>query len=284
MNPSVFQRVRTPVGIAVLAVALFFAWRCLGMGMADLLASSYPANAIGWRATHPEAQYAMAQVDFLAHRNDAAMRHARLAIASAPLDGRAYRIAAAVAEAAGDHVRAKALFDVAERRAPRDLPTRIKLAEYALKAGDHEHAIHEVDMLLRMQPELYPDVLPRLVRLSSDPTAVGPIVRALSYRPAWRWAFLSMLAGNARNLDTANAIFSGLTGEDVLAPNVVSARQALQARLQDQGQLRASPVTDDRAMDHAIAVHDWFALMGWKQVSDSAYTQVEDPFDSIGTP
>lgn len=284
MNESPFQRLRTSLGIAVLAVALLLAWRCLSLGMADLLASTNPTNAISWRAAHPEAEYAMAQADFLTHQNALAMLHARLAIASAPLDGRAYRVAAAVAESMGDQVRAKTLFEVAERRAPRDLPTRIKLAEYALKAGDHEHAIHEVDMLLRMQPELYSDVLPRLVRLTEDPEAVGPIVHALSHRPAWRWAFLSMLAGNARNLETASKIFSRLSGEEALSPNVVAARQVLQARLHAQGQQRASSVADDQVIDHAIATYDWFALMDWKQVSDSAYDQAEDPFDSIGTP
>src|SRR5512135_411026 len=111
---------RTPTGIVVLAAALFLAWRCISLGMADLLAPSDPAAATRWRAGHAAAQYDVAQADFLAHRDADAIVRARLAVASDPLDGRAYRIAAAIAERAGDHVRAEQLFGLAERRAPRD--------------------------------------------------------------------------------------------------------------------------------------------------------------------
>ncbi len=271
---------RTPLGIGVVVAALLLAWRCITLGAADLLVASDPNAATGWRAAHPAAQYEVAQADFLAHRDSDALVHARLAIAGDPLDGRGYRIAAAVAERAGNRAYARELFELAVRRAPRDLPTRIKLAEYAFKAGERERALHEVDMLLRIQPELDPDVLPRLVRLSEDPVAIDPIVRLLLNHPAWRNGFLSLLAGNARDPNAAGRIFSRLASEDSLSPNETDSRRNLQRRIDDQSH-GGTPAT---RFDGAAAGAAWYALMDWNSMDSTAYMQSEDAFDSIGTP
>jgi tetratricopeptide (TPR) repeat protein len=277
MSLGVSGFLRTPAGVVALAIASFLAWRCITLGMADLLTPSDPAAATYWRAAHPAAQYEVAQADFLAHRDDAAIVHARLSIASNPLDGRAYRIAAALAERVGDQARARELFELAERRAPRDLTTRIKLATYALKAGDHERAMHEVDMLLRMQPELDPDVLPRLVRLTEDPSAFDPIVRTLSRHPAWRNGFLALLATNARDPFAADRMFARLASEQPLSTNETDSRRNLRHRIDDRQQVGIPAA-------RAAVVTDWYALMDWKTIDDTAWTLSEDAYDSVGTP
>lgn len=280
MNRSLFHVSRTPSGIAMSALALWIAWRCLTLGMADALVWSDPTAATGWRAAHPAAQYDVAESDVLARRDADAIAHARLAIASNPLDGRAYRIVAAIAERAGDRVGAERLFELAERRAPRDLPTRIKLAAYALRAGNHERALHEVDMLLRMQPELDADVLPRLVRLTGDAAAIDPIAKILRLHPAWRNAFLSLMAEHAGDLLSADRLFSRLMDKDRLTPNETDALRTLRRRI-DELTRGTVPAVRTAA---ASAAMDWYALMDWQSMESKAYTSTEDAYDSVGTP
>jgi hypothetical protein len=279
MNRTGSLTQRTPAVVAVLVMAIFLAWRCLTLGMADFFVLSNPVAAIDWRPAHSSAQYEVAQADFLAHRDADAIVHARLAIASYPLDGRAYRIVAAVAEAAGNGARARELFELTERRAPRDLPTRIKLAEYAFKTSDRSRAMHEVDMLLRIQPEIYPVIVPRLVRLSEDASAIDPIADALSHHPAWRKAFLSALSVDARDPAMAAGIYSRLARVDGLSADEIEQQRSLQIRIHDRAGGNAVVI----GSDHTAAARDWFALMDWGSISDSAYTQAEDAFDTIGT-
>ena len=278
------NRTRSPTqpttAVAVmLVVAIFLVWRCLTLGLADFFVLSNPLVAIDWRPAHSSGQYEVAQADFLAHRDADAIVHARLAIANYPLDGRAYRVAAAVAETAGKGAQARELFELTERRAPRDLPTRIKLAEYAFKAGDRSRAMHEVDMLLRIQPEIYPVILPRLVRLSEDTSALDPIADVLSHHPAWRKAFLSALSVDARDPVTAAGIYSRLARVDRLSVDEIEQQRSLQVRIHDRAGANAAVI----GSDHTAAVRDWFVLMDWGSISDSAYTQAEDAFDTIGT-
>ena len=280
MKRTAVRFLRNPAGVAVLAIAVLLGWRCITLAMADLLAPSDPIAATHWRSAHPAARYDVAQADFLAHRDALALVDARLAIASDPLDGRAYRIVAALAERAGDRARAGQLFALAERRAPRDLATRIKLATYALKAGDRERALHEVDMLLRMQPELDPDVLPRLVRLSDDPAAIDPIVRMLSHRPAWRVGFLALLAANARDPMMAGRMFARLAIADHLSTNETEALRTLQRRIDLQVRDGMPAMRADDAPTRA----DWYALMDWDSMDSNAYALSEDAFDSVGMP
>ena len=271
---------RSPAGVAVLLGAMIVGWRCFTLGMADALVTSDPAAALGWRASNPEAQYQLAQADFLAHRDEQALAHARSAIAVAPLDGRGYRVLAALAERAGDRARAWQLFEIAEQRAPRDLPTRIKLASYALRAGDHARAIHEIDALLRMQVELYPLLIKRLVRLTADPDSAPLFVRVLSHHPVWRYGFLSALALEGPDTGNATRIFDGLAALGPLTANVAESRRLLQQRIAD-----AARVGD--GWTHAgpgVASSDWYALLDWAPVERDAYSFSEDPYDSVGTP
>ena len=280
MNRSASWLWRSPAGIATSVVALFLAWRCFALGMADVFAASDPAAAASWRAAHPDAEYALAQADFLAHRDDAAIARARLAIAADPLDGRGYRIAAAIAERAGDRDRAEQLFELAEQRASRDLPTRIKLAAYALTIGDHERAVHEIDMLLRMQPELDTLVVGRLVRLTADPSSVPLLLQALSHHPGWRYWFLSALAIDGPDTGNALRIFDALAAAEPLTPNEARSRQLLLKRIADASHAGAAAPHDAAS----AKLSDWYALMDWGAVERSAYTYSEDPYDSVGTP
>lgn len=269
---------RNPARAAIAACALLLAWRCLTLGMADLTATTAPDIAVRWRAADPDAQYALAQADFLAHRDAAAIERARRILIADPLDGRGYRIAAAVADRAGDRARALPLFELAERRAPRDLPTRVKLATYALRSGDHERAIHEIDLLLRMQPELDPLIVGRLVRLTADPAALPALLRALSNRPSWRNQFLSSLATAAPDAGNALRLLDALTVADPPRTEEIQWRNGLRRTLAERARAGAMQVSDP-----ARPV-DWYDLMDWGAIDRSAYSYSEDPYDSVGMP
>jgi tetratricopeptide (TPR) repeat protein len=260
--------------------ALVLGWRVFTLEMADLLASSDPGAAVAWRGAHPAAQYAIAQAEFLARRDADALAHARRALAASPLDGRPYRIAAGIAERAGDVAAARALFALAERRAPRDLPTRIKQAAYALKDGDRARAIHEADELLRVQPEFDPQVVPRLVRLTVDPAAIDPIVQALSHEPAWRYRFLLTLATQGHDVRNATRIFESPAVAGSKAPEEAVLRRILRARILDPARAAGPAPIDVRT----AAPADWYALMDWGPIERAAYTYSEDPYESVGMP
>jgi tetratricopeptide (TPR) repeat protein len=277
MNRSASSPWRSPAGIAIAVIALFLAWRCVTLGMADVLVTSDAAAAVSWRTANPDAEYALAQADFLARRDAAAIDRARRSVVADPLDGRGYRIAAALAERAGERDRAEQLFELAQQRASRDLPTRIKLATYALQIGDHERAIHEMDMLLRMQPELDTLVVGRMVKLTADPSSVPLLLQALSHHPGWRYWFLSALAIEGPDTGNATRIFDALASLEPLTPNEAKSRAKLQQRIAD-----AAHAAAPRA---AGAVSpDWYALMDWGAVERDAYIYSEDPYDSVGTP
>jgi len=194
--------------MVLLAVAT--SWRILTLGLSDLWAVSSPDRALHWRPDHPVALRHAAEDRFNARDYAAANMLARRGIQAYPLDGRNYRVLASIEDARGDVARALPLFRIAAERSPRDLPTRQKLAEYALKSGDVDQAVFQLDLIMRLNVTLWPDLLPRMVRLAEFPTTESAFVRALGQRPNWRAQFLMTLAQKAQAADAVDRLYRRL--------------------------------------------------------------------------
>ena len=207
------------ITLAVLGpLALILAWRVLTAGLADLWVESDPHRALFWRPTYPEALFAASDADFANLKFAEAKAAALRAVAAYPLEGRAYRELAGVADFFGDHADAKRLFSLTLRRAPRDITARTKLIDYSLKAGDIAQALHQIDMTMRIQPEAMPDILPPLVTLSQYPEVAAPLSQILVARPPWRQIFLATLADSGTDSAAIDRVFASRGGDDPLPP------------------------------------------------------------------
>jgi len=189
---------RILVGLGLAALLGFAAWRSLTLGLADHLSRSQPDAALAWRAAHPEAQLRrldkQARGAVIPTGQEAA---ARAAIRAAPLDGRGYRLLAQQAELGGDSASARSLYSLAAARGPRDLPTLRWLAHDALARGDYARALGQIDLMLRLQPQLAQFLHRALVGLAMHPRAQEDVAKLLVRAPPWRSEFMPFLIGRS---------------------------------------------------------------------------------------
>lgn len=196
---------------AALALMAFGAWRVASLGLADHYAETNPERALFWRSTHPVALLRAAE---LAAQDPAraqeAADYAHRALQADPLDGRPYRVLAQLALAAGDEARARELFQLAARRAPRDLPAHVWLVEHHLRNARPAEALGHIDTLLRVQPSLFPRFEPLLLALAAAEPAHAALAEALAKQPPWRGRFLSVVAGKSGDLDAVAPLFEAV--------------------------------------------------------------------------
>lgn len=178
---------------AAVTLAVFAGWRVFGQMQAERFEQTDPERALRWRADDPQALLALAERQLAQGDADAAQATARQLLRSAPLEGRAFRILAAASDHAGDHKRAFQLYLVAARRAPRDLPTRLWLAQRYLQQGQFDSAIAQIDSILRMSPQRASSIHPVLVQMAKDPAFADALARALRPNPPWRAGLLATL-------------------------------------------------------------------------------------------
>lgn len=206
------QRGWVPLSIG-LAGAIAIAWRILSLGLADYWAPFSPERALAWRPSHGEALEQDAEQQLAAHRIAEARKLAIQSVEASPLDGRGYRIVAATADVHEDQRSARRLLEIAALRSPRDLPTHMKLAEYALKSGDIDQALHQLDLVLRIQPDTQNELLPRMAAIAEMPVTTPALVRMLSRNPPWRTAFLQRLTTQARHSESVSRIYRRLQAD-----------------------------------------------------------------------
>jgi hypothetical protein len=118
---------------------------------------------------------------------------ARAMLRNRPIDGRAYRVLAQVADARGDYAGADALYAIAVRRAPRDRLARAALADRAFAAGDFPGAVRQIDALLRVAPGVRVPVLQGLMPHLGDVRLRAALVDRLAGDPPWRGALRPVL-------------------------------------------------------------------------------------------
>lgn len=176
-------------------VLLLGGWLVTVAGCADIRARGLPEESVAARAGHPVARVRLAEQAFADGEDRSAFEHAETAAASAPLNGAALRVLAAVAERAGDRSRAGALMNEAVRRSPRDVPALYWLGFDALARQDLDQAVTRFDRLLRVEPSRGPDIQPLLVAISGHPAGWRALSAALADAPPWRDDFMRRTLG-----------------------------------------------------------------------------------------
>jgi len=232
---------RAPVGAATMTLpsalrktllwvlALTLLWLVLIRGYADYLARPLPARALLLNAQQPEALIKTAEAALIARQMDEAERLAQLVLRKQPLEGRALRILAAVAEARGNRPRALLLMHAAAAASPRDTLAQFWLALNALADRDLNAALQRLDRLLRFQPELADDVFPILATIALNPVGSRALAKWLAVDPNWRFDFLRRLIIESPSSSDINRLLRAI----VLAGGVVheAELEVLAARL-----------------------------------------------------
>lgn len=186
--------VRWVVLAAVLGVMVIAGWRITHGMLADAALAGGDINtALGWDGDHPEALLRQAEAQLANAQLDAAAATARHLLQVAPTDGRGYRILAQVAVAQKQPAQALPLFQIAARRAPRDLPARAWLAQHALEQGDVHAAIEQIDKVLTLSPTSGSRIYPVLLTLAKNPEFAEALADALQRNPPWRANMLAAL-------------------------------------------------------------------------------------------
>ncbi|MFO1453439.1 MAG: hypothetical protein U1F19_04015 [Lysobacterales bacterium] len=108
-----------------------------------------------------------------------AAQTARQLLAHEPLSGQAFRELGMISDQRGDRAQAKKLFDIAARRAPRDLPTHAWLAQYTLRQHDYPGAMQQFDIVFRQAPERLARLAPALVQMAKEPTFADALAASL---------------------------------------------------------------------------------------------------------
>lgn len=198
---------RLPVGLLVLA---WVAWRVLSLGQADALATRDFDAALAWRADQGNALLARAQSRLAAGDIAGAETSARQALIANPLEGNAYRLLAETALAKGQPASALHRYELAAQRAPRDLLSHQWLATHFLQVGDYPQVVTHIDAVLRVEPELAPQVFPDLVRLAALPAVQPALANVLLAKPPWRPGFLIGLSQKTADASAIAALIERL--------------------------------------------------------------------------
>ena len=184
---------RNGVLIVVSGVLLFAAWRLVGQMQAEQLAIKDPVAAVSWRPSDPVALLQLTEQQRAKQDLAVAAQTARQLLAHEPLSGQAFRELGLIADQRGDQAQAKVLFDIATRRAPRDLPTHTWLAQYALRQHDYAAAMGQFDVVFRQAPERIAKLAPVLVQMAKEPAFADALAVRLRTNPPWRAAILQSL-------------------------------------------------------------------------------------------
>ena len=194
---------RNAVLIIVSGVLLFAAWRLIGQMLAEHDAIDNPVAALSWRPSDPVALLQLTEQQRSGQDPASAARTARQLLAHEPLSGQAFRELGMISDQRGDRAQAKKLFDIAARRAPRDLPTHAWLAQYALRQHDYPGAMQQFDIVFRQAPERLARLAPALLQMAKVPAFADALAASLRTNPPWRAAMLQAL--QSRTDDTAQA-------------------------------------------------------------------------------
>lgn len=150
-------------------------------------------------------------------RADEAADIARQVLAEAPSHGRAFGLLAPALANAEDPAATRALYEIAARRAPRDVGVRAWLAAHFLQALDFDAAMPHLDALLSATPESRAEALPLVAQLAADRTFAGALGAHLADNPRWR----PQLLAAARRSETPGAsdnLHAALRSHGALTP------------------------------------------------------------------
>lgn len=246
----------------VLLLSALLAWEIVAAAAASRLAATRPEAALWWRPADSRALVETAERRFVAAEDAAgradAGRLAAAALRANPLEARALRLLALLAEKEGNAPRALALMELAAGRSLRDPLVHGWLFEHRLRDGRYPAALAHLDLLLRTQPQLRGDILPVLMTLATDGRSAAAVVEMLHADPPWRAWFLGEFSRRAADPLAPASLYAALQAgprpprEAELRPHLerlVAAGRFEQAFLLWQGSL-AGARRDDPAYLH----------------------------------
>jgi tetratricopeptide (TPR) repeat protein len=179
--------------VAALVLGSVAAWQIIATSIADRYARAAPERALEWDAHNPAALFTIARRQLTERDAKAAVVTARELLRVEPLAGQAFAVLAEAAEAAGETDKARALYEVALRRAPQNLRVRAWIIDAQLREGRYAEALAQIDILLTVSPEQYDKLLPILARLADAPEFASALAHTLSGKPPWRVRMLQIL-------------------------------------------------------------------------------------------
>jgi tetratricopeptide (TPR) repeat protein len=168
----------------------------------------------------PDNDWRLASEALYDDRSDEAERLARQALASRPLDGRAYAVLGRVALQRGELTRAQQFSALAVRRAPRHVGSLMLDGEMALERRDYMDAVARYDRLLRVFPSSATVTMPVLLQLAMDADGRSELLARMAATPAppWRLEFLRHFAEGATDRAALADVFVPLADTGGLAP------------------------------------------------------------------
>lgn len=215
-------RGRVPLLAVGTLLLLGLGWRVVSLGIADHYARSQPERALFWRSNHPEALLRLAESQAAAKQWPLAEKNAKAALRANRLDGRALRVLAQAAEAAGKQALALKLFQQAVVLAPRDLPSQAWLLRSALQRRDAVAAVTHLDALLRLRPELLDSLQSQAEILAVNDVTRPEWVKVLLKAPPWRAAYLQRLGASPVPSEDLSPLFAALGRQAELSPEEIN--------------------------------------------------------------
>ena len=183
-------RGRWAVWAILIVFGLLFGVQTVRMRLAEGAAREREPWAVAVRPQNPEGQALAAEAALRARQFGPARQHALAAIEESPLQARALRVLAMVADErqAGS---GQPYWRAAAALGWRDAPTQLWAYRQALLQGDLEVAIIRADAYLRSdEPDRIAfQVLDSLRLLASRPEFAHSVTERLAINPLWRWHF-----------------------------------------------------------------------------------------------
>jgi hypothetical protein len=262
--------------IVIVLAALWLGWTIIGNTAADRLARLDAEAALAWRGDASVAMVSLAERQLLASQAPAdraeARRLAERALSVAPLEERALRVLALVAEMDGDVEQAEVLMKHAAGRSRRDGMVQIWSFNRLTQIGDFDGALKHADALMRSRSSLNEQISPTLMAYAIEPEAQEALLRFLAHDPPWRGWYLRQLAGQMDDPGIAYAIYVGLK-EAGSAPSDDELRPYLQ-NLANTGRFEQAYLTWIHFLPEERRRHISFAYNG-----DFDYPPSGLPFD-----
>ncbi|MHB8474459.1 MAG: tetratricopeptide repeat protein [Gammaproteobacteria bacterium] len=197
----------------IIGVALFLAcataWRVIVTSLAERHATDSPERALALESRNPRALLALAKRELAGGHPHAAAGTARELLRNEPLEGRAFGVLARAAEQEGEVAKARSLYEITVRRAPRDLYSRAWIIDALLRDGRQVEALEQIDILLRISPTQGQRLFPILVQLADAPEFAKALAHILAAKPGWRDGMLWVLLARGSH-GAVDAVFSAL--------------------------------------------------------------------------
>jgi len=201
---------------AIVLVAVAAAWLSFAVSASSVLRSVRPDLALEFMPIDARAKARSAELELTATPGDreAVARAGALARSSLGRDPTvvaAWRTLALVEGVGGNANLSARLFNFAESRSRRDLPTQLWMIENRVAANDIDGALDHYDIALRTSSASADVLLPVMISATGQNDMVGPISRLVASDPPWRRQFIGRLVESAPSPANAVAIIEAFS-------------------------------------------------------------------------